>query len=326
MTLPSTTLAAKGSAEELRPFDLEVYVSQRGSAVNKALDDALKHTEPHTERIVDAMRYSLLAGGKRIRPILALAAYEMVARLELGAEDAAAAALRNVMPAAVAVEMVHTMSLIHDDLPSMDNDILRRGMPTSHTKFGEALAILAGDALHSVAFAHVAMKTPKSVPAERTVDVLRRLGDSFGPKGLAGGQLMDLECENRPCTTLEELRWIHQHKTVPLIDVAVVAGAVLAGATQEEILACKDFAQYIGLAFQVVDDVLDVTGTAEELGKSAGKDQAAGKATYVQLLGLEGAKAEAEHLLGMALASLSIFGERATPLSELAKYIVYRKK
>lgn len=195
-------------------------------------------TTPNTEKIIQSMRYSLMAGGKRVRPILVLAATEMFG----GSADVA-------MPTAVAVEMIHTMSLIHDDLPAMDNDDLRRGKPTNHVVYGEDIAILAGDALLSTSFEHVAKHT-KGIPAERIVDVIRRLGTCVGPVGLAGGQVKDLECENREGVTLEDLEWIHMHKTAALLKVSVAAGAILAGATPEEVAACEVYAEKIGLAFQ----------------------------------------------------------------------------
>jgi geranylgeranyl diphosphate synthase, type II len=206
--------------------------------VDDALDKSVISTDPNTEKIVESMRYSLLAGGKRVRPVLVLAAAEMFG----GSQEVA-------MPTAVAVEMIHTMSLIHDDLPAMDNDDLRRGKPTNHVVFGEDIAILAGDALLSTSFEHVARHT-KGVPAERIVEVLRRLGTAVGPVGLAGGQVKDLECENKEGVTLKDLEWIHLHKTAALLKVSVSAGAVLAGATPEEVSACEVYAEKIGLAFQ----------------------------------------------------------------------------
>ncbi len=187
------------------------------------------------------MRYSLLAGGKRIRPILCLAACEMFG----GNDDMA-------MPTAVALEMIHTMSLIHDDLPAMDNDSLRRGKPTNHVVYGEDIAILAGDALLSTAFQHVACETPKTVSGDKVLEVIKRLGISVGADGLAGGQVMDLECEGKDASevTLEDLEWIHIHKTAALLQVAVAAGAILAGASEEDIKLCEEYAIKIGLAFQ----------------------------------------------------------------------------
>jgi len=258
-----------------------------------------------------------MAGGKRIRPVLCIAACEMFAKE--GAQEKA-------MPTAVALEMIHTMSLIHDDLPAMDNDDLRRGKPTNHVVYGEDVAILAGDALLSTSFQHVAQNT-KNVDADRVLDVIIRLGKSVGAVGLAGGQVMDLECEGKPVdeVTLDDLRWIHTHKTATLLQVAVASGAILGGATPEEVEACEKYSLNIGLAFQVADDILDVTASTEDLGKTAGKDEDTDKTTYPKLLGLEGAKAEAQRLIDEAKASLEPFGDRAAPLNALADYIINRK-
>jgi geranylgeranyl diphosphate synthase type II len=214
------------------------YLEERRVLVEEALGKSLVSSQPNTDKIIQSMRYSLLAGGKRVRPILVLAATEMFN----GDLDVA-------MPTAIAVEMIHTMSLIHDDLPAMDNDDLRRGKPTNHVVYGEDIAILAGDALLSSSFEYVAKYT-KGVPAERIVEVIRRLGTSVGPAGLAGGQVKDLECEDKDDVTLEDLEWIHTHKTAALLKVSVAAGAVLAGASPEEVAACELYAEKIGLAFQ----------------------------------------------------------------------------
>jgi geranylgeranyl diphosphate synthase, type II len=213
-------------------------LEQKKIKVEDALDKSLVAKTKDVEKIIESMRYSLMAGGKRIRPILCLAACEMFG----GKED-------DAMPTAVALEMIHTMSLIHDDLPSMDNDDLRRGKPTNHVLYGEDIAILAGDALLSTSFEHVATHT-KGVPAERIIEVIRRLGTSVGAYGLAGGQVKDLECENKDGVTLQDLEWIHMHKTAALLKVSVSAGAVLAGAAAEEVAACELYAEKIGLAFQ----------------------------------------------------------------------------
>jgi geranylgeranyl diphosphate synthase type II len=206
--------------------------------VEHELEKCLIPSSANVKKIIDSMKYSLLAGGKRIRPILCLATCEMFH----GNTEAA-------MPTAVALEMIHTMSLIHDDLPAMDNDNLRRGKPTNHVVFGEDIAILAGDALLSSAFEYVATST-KGVPADRVLEVIRRLGKSVGPNGLAGGQVMDLECENKEDVTLQDLIWIHMHKTASLLRVSVASGAVLAGATVADVAVCESFAEKIGLAFQ----------------------------------------------------------------------------
>jgi len=300
-------------------FDLMDYMTSQKDLVDAALEKSLKPTS-YTEKIIESMRYSLLAGGKRVRPIMCLAAYDMIASGGSSSVPAAEAA----MPTAVALEMVHTMSLIHDDLPSMDNDDLRRGMPTNHVKYGEDIAILAGDAMLSESFGHIARETPKSVPAERVVDVIGRLSEAVGADGLVGGQVMDLECEQKNEATLEELQWIHEHKTAVLLEVAVVSGAILAGATDAEVQACKKYAQSIGLAFQVADDILDVTQSSEQLGKTAGKDLAQDKTTYVKLLGLEGAREEAARLKAEALDALEPFGDRAAALRAIGEFIVSR--
>jgi len=259
------------------------------------------------------MRYSLLAGGKRVRPMLCFAATEM-----FGGDLAAAT------PTAVALEMIHTMSLIHDDLPAMDNDDLRRGKPTNHVLYGDDVTILAGDAMLSEAFAHVARET-RGVPADRVVRVLGILGDCVGPLGLAGGQVMDLKSEGQPDVGMETLTWIHTHKTAALLKAAVASGAVIAGATDAQVAACEEYALKIGLAFQVADDILDVEASSEELGKTAGKDEAVDKTTYPKLLGLDRSKEVAAELVAEAKAALAEFGEAAAPLNGLADYIINRK-
>jgi geranylgeranyl diphosphate synthase type II len=231
---------------------------------------------------------------------------------------------KTAMPTAVALEMIHTMSLIHDDLPAMDNDDLRRGKPTNHVLYGEDIAILAGDALLSTSFEHVARET-KGVPAERVVEVLLRLGTCVGAYGLAGGQVMDLDCENKEGVTVEDLEWIHTHKTGALLKVSVTSGAILAGASAEDIKACEIFATKIGLAFQIADDILDVTATSEELGKTAGKDTDSNKTTYVKLWGLEQSKIEAARIVEEAKDALKAYGSKADPLLAIADYIVARK-
>jgi len=300
-------------ASTLAKFDLKTYLKERQVLVEDALDKSLVSKSHNTDQIIDSMKYSLMAGGKRVRPILVLAACEMFGGNE-----------KIAMPSAVPVEMIHTMSLIHDDLPAMDNDDLRRGKPTNHVVYGEDIAILAGDALLSTSFEHVAEHT-KGVPAERVVEVLRRLGTAVGAVGLAGGQVKDLECENKEGVTLADLEWIHMHKTAALLKVSVCAGAILAGAKPDEIAACEVYAEKIGLAFQIADDILDCTQTSEQLGKTAGKDESVNKTTYVKLLGLEKSKAEANRIIDEAKAALDRFGDRAIPLKAIADYIVQRQ-
>jgi geranylgeranyl diphosphate synthase type II len=282
--------------------------------VEDALDRALAPDDAWPATIHRAMRYSLFAGGKRIRPLLALAAGEAVGG---GIDD--------VMPLGCAAEMIHTYSLIHDDLPCMDDDDLRRGKPTSHKVFGEAVAILAGDALLTRAF-HLMAELPDSFDTERVrrrVDATRILGEACGTRGLIGGQVEDLESEGRPISAAA-LERLHRAKTGALMGACVRGGAVLGGAGQADLAALERFAAAVGLAFQVVDDVLDATAGPEKLGKTAGKDREAGKATYVGLHGVDGARRIAAGLLESALAALSPLGERGALLAELARLIVER--
>jgi geranylgeranyl diphosphate synthase type II len=308
-------LSAIADEETSTSFNLDKYLLSKKDTIEAALEASVQSTVPQTDKICESMSYSLMAGGKRIRPVLCIAACEMFGGSE---EDA--------MPTAVALEMIHTMSLIHDDLPSMDNDDLRRGKPTNHIIYGEDVAILAGDALLSTSFEHVAEHTPQTISRERVLDVVIRLGKSVGPIGLAGGQVMDLECEGRGegKVSLEDLTWIHTHKTATLLQVAVASGAILGGATPEEVKACEKFALNIGLAFQVADDILDVTASTEDLGKTAAKDLDADKTTYPKLLGLEESKVEARRLIDEAKDSLEVFGDRAAPLLAIADYIIER--
>ncbi|KAJ6793496.1 putative geranylgeranyl pyrophosphate synthase 7, chloroplastic [Iris pallida] len=305
---PDTTSPAPASLE----FDLGEYLSAKSRRVNEALDRAVPLRRPRT--IHEAMRYSLLAGGKRVRPALALASCELVG----GAEAAA-------MPVACAVEMVHTMSLVHDDLPCMDDDDLRRGRPTSHVAYGEHVAVLAGDALLSLAFHHVSDRCAEAgVAAERVLRVVSELGRAVGSEGMVAGQIADIESEGKGIG-LAELEYIHEHKTGRLLEAAAVCGAVVGGGGEGEVERVRRYARCVGLLFQVVDDVLDVTRTSEELGKTAGKDLAADKATYPKLMGLDGARAFATELVERAEAELAGFDPaRAEPLYHLARYIAYR--
>jgi geranylgeranyl diphosphate synthase type II len=265
------------------------------------------------------MRYSLLAGGKRLRPILCLAACEL-----------AGGSREQAMPTAVALEMVHTMSLIHDDLPAMDNDDLRRGRPTNHKVYGEANAILAGDALLTRAFEMVALRSP-GVPAERLLAVVGELSLASGAPGLVGGQVVDLECEGKT-VDLDTLEYIHLHKTGALLRACVLTGALIAGAPEALLAALRTYARGIGLAFQIIDDILDVTASSEVLGKTAGKDLTADKTTYPKLLGLEESRLRADALVAEAKAALAPFAEgpeaagKAAPLLALADYITSRDR
>ena len=292
-------------------FQLKPYLEARRREVEAALDDALAPERP--ERLREAMRYSLLAGGKRLRPILCLASCEL-----------AGAARSLAMPTAVALEMVHTMSLIHDDLPAMDNDDLRRGRPTNHKVFGDANAILAGDALLCRAFEMVAERSP-GVPAERRVQVVAALARAAGAPGLVGGQVVDLESEGK-LVGLETLEYIHLHKTGALLEISVTSGAMIAGAPGELVEALRRYARGIGLAFQIIDDILDVTADSATLGKTAGKDLIADKTTYPSLLGLDESRRRADALTTEATQSIEAWGEAAQPLMALASYITARDR
>ncbi|BAC88357.1 geranylgeranyl diphosphate synthase CrtE [Gloeobacter violaceus] len=291
-------------------FDLDAYLRQCRSQVEAALDRYLPQQYP--DKLYEAMRYSLLAGGKRLRPILCLTS----CRMSGGSADLA-------MPTACALEMVHTMSLIHDDLPAMDDDDYRRGKLTNHKVYGEDMAILAGDALLAYAFQLIAEKTVGAQP-ERVVEVLGRLGKAASGAGLVGGQVVDLESEGRTIT-LETLEYIHTHKTGALLEVSVISGAILAGADGGVVERLTRYSRCIGLAFQIRDDLLDITATQAELGKTAGKDLRDRKATYPSLLGYDGARDRAEQLREQAVAELADFGASARPLTALAEFIVQRR-
>lgn len=292
-------------------FDLESYLQARKAIIEKALDQSLPVGEPPV--IYEAMRYSLLAGGKRLRPILCLATCELVG----GTIEAA-------MPTACALEMIHTMSLIHDDLPAMDNDDYRRGKLTNHKKFGEDIAILAGDGLLSYAFEYVAFQT-QGVSPSQVLKVIAKLGQAVGATGLVGGQVVDLASEGNPDISLETLNYIHTHKTGALLEACVVTGAMLGEAPEEELAGLSRYAYNIGLAFQIVDDILDITATQEELGKTAGKDVEADKATYPRLLGLEASKAKADELTQLACEEIAPYGDASVPLQAIAQLIANRK-
>lgn len=292
-------------------FDLKGYLAARQQQVETSLDRAFPVVYP--KQIYEAMRYSLLAGGKRLRPVLCLATCDLLG-----------GTLEMAMPTACALEMIHTMSLIHDDLPAMDNDDYRRGKLTNHKVFGEAVAILAGDGLLAYAFEHIVEET-KNVPSDRLIKVVSRLGRAVGAAGLVGGQVVDLDCEGVKDVSLDTLNFIHTHKTAALLEASVVSGGILAGGSDSDIQHLTRYAQAIGLAFQIVDDLLDITSTQEELGKSIGKDINVEKATYPRLLGMEESRRQAEQLVEQAKAEVAGFGEKAFPLMAIANYITARK-
>ncbi len=292
-------------------FDFAAYLEASRQRVEQALDAALGPERPESLR--EAMRYSLLAGGKRLRPILCLASCELA-----GGTSALA------LPTAVALEMIHTMSLIHDDLPAMDNDDLRRGRPTNHKVFGEANAILAGDALLTRAFEMVALRSPGVAP-ERLLRVLGELSLAAGAPGLVGGQVVDLESEGRQ-VDLDTLEYIHLHKTGALLQASVLTGALIAGAEDDLLDALRTYSRGIGLAFQIIDDILDLTASSAVLGKTAGKDLAADKTTYPKLLGLEESRRRADALVRESKEALHPWLAQAGPLVALADYITSRDR
>jgi len=278
-----------------------------------ALERLLPAETQHPTSIHKAMRHSVFAGGKRLRPILCMEAGRMIAgSLSEGIEELGAA-----------LEMLHTYSLIHDDLPALDNDDLRRGRPTCHKAFGEAIAILAGDALQTQAYEILARLR---CPPDSRVRIIEEIAHGTGTvDGMIGGQVVDLEAEHHK-PDLAMLEYIHRSKTAALITASVVSGGLYASADQHAIGRLRSFGQSIGLAFQIVDDVLDVTQTSEQLGKTAGKDTAAEKATYPALFGVEESLKRADTLISTALSALEPFGNRAETLKSLAHFLVERKK
>jgi geranylgeranyl diphosphate synthase type II len=295
--------------------EVDAFLEDRRHQIERALDKALPDADDWPPTIHRAVRYSLFAPGKRIRPLLALAAGEAVG-----------ATTDEILPYACAVEMIHTYSLIHDDLPAMDNDDLRRGRPTSHKVFGEAIAILAGDALLTRAF-HMLAEIPADwsfARVTRRVHALAVLGEAAGTTGLIGGQVEDLESEGRAISA-EALERLHRAKTGALLSACVRGAAAIGGADEEITTRLGRYASAVGLAFQVVDDVLDATQNAEQLGKTAGKDSMAEKATYVRIHGLSRAQVMAQELLAEALEALEPLGANGGVLATLARLIVERK-
>ena len=305
------------------------YVDVRRQEVEAALAGFLPAPPEVPAQVADAMRYSLMAGGKRLRPLLVLAGAESVAQAVAGSEAAARAA---AMPAACALEMIHTYSLIHDDLPAMDDDDLRRGRPTSHVVYGEGMAILAGDGLQAEAFSLLAREPQGHHPTlmTRKLRALALVAAAAGPAGMVGGQAIDLAAVS-PAPGVSAvpldpagLQAMHMRKTGALIRASVVAGAVMAGADGRLIAAVDDYGKEIGLAFQIVDDILDVEGAAATLGKTAGKDEAAGKPTYPAFFGLEQARTLAADCHSRARQALDRAGLLDSRLADIAGWIIHR--
>jgi len=295
-------------------FELSSYIKQKNQQVNVALEKKLQDSLG-SETIVKAMKYSLMAGGKRIRPILCLAAAESVGGKP---EDA--------LTAACALEMIHTYSLIHDDLPAMDDDDLRRGKATCHMAFDEATAILAGDALLTLAFRVLSsVQITDGNQAVKWLNVIRIISTTAGYQGLIRGQMLDIASEGRKLS-IDKLKTMHALKTGALIEASLQCGALLAGAENRQLEVLKTYAQNIGLAFQITDDILNVEGNPEVMGKAVGTDEEREKSTYPAILGLEPSKQFAKNLVHKALQALELFDNKADPLRAMATYIIERKR
>jgi len=292
-------------------FQLQDYLTDRRSRVEAALDRYLPAATCTPEHLHEAIRYSVLAPGKRLRPILVLASAEAVG----GDPD-------SVMPAACALECIHAFSLIHDDLPCMDNDDYRRGRLTNHKVYGEAMAMLAGDALLTLAFELVAEAAGPVAPA-RVVSALTLIATATGTRGMVGGQVVDIESEGQPIGP-EKLEYIHSHKTGALLTASSVVGAMLCGASDEQQAKLCDYGRSIGLAFQIADDILDIVGDEAKIGKPVGSDEGNDKATYPKLFGLDESRRMARAEVSAAVDAVAEFGEPAEPLRAIARYIVER--
>jgi len=303
--------ASPGATET---FDVHRYLSVRKQLVDTHLDWVLPPPDRRPGILHEAMRYSVFAGGKRIRPILAIATVEA-----LGCEPEV------VLDFACALEMIHTYSLVHDDLPAMDNDDYRRGHLTCHKKFGEAIAILAGNGLMTLAFELLSRSANAKVAPSVQVEVINRLCRAIGPEdGVIAGQVVDVITEGKPFTA-DELDYIHASKTGALIEASISCPALLCGASPATLAALRTFGLKIGLAFQIVDDILDIVGDPAELGKTSGKDKAEQKATYPALYGLDASRAAAHRLVDVAVTAIQCLGEKGLPLVELAHFISVRR-
>jgi geranylgeranyl diphosphate synthase, type II len=297
----------------VRNMDIQSYLSKKKDTVDKALDKLVPPAKTFPPSINEAMRYSLFAGGKRVRPILAIAAAEA-----LGAKTA------GLLPLAGALELIHTYSLIHDDLPAMDNDDFRRGRPTCHKVYGDAIAILAGDGLLTMAFEVLSdPRHAKVASAKNLLAITKEIATASGVFGMVGGQVVDMESEGKE-VDFPTLEYIHTHKTGALIRASVRVGALYARAGKRQFAALTRYGELVGLAFQIADDILDITGTQEEIGKDVGSDLKKDKKTYPSFYGLEESRRRAVEVSDKAVYSLKDFDRKADPLRELAKFIVNR--
>ncbi|MDY6848713.1 MAG: polyprenyl synthetase family protein [Geoalkalibacter sp.] len=295
-------------------MDLKAYLKQKAALVDEAIERFLPAPDTMPTKLHQAMRYSVMAGGKRVRPVLVLSACAAV-----GGDE------KNALPAACAMEMIHTYSLIHDDLPAMDDDDFRRGRPTNHKVYGEATAILAGDALLTEAFNLLSdSRINSNVPSEVLLRVCNTIARCAGSMGMVGGQVVDMESEGKQID-FPTLEYIHTHKTGALILAAIQSGAMIGGADERTFDALTRYGGAVGLAFQVADDILDVVGDSQALGKSAGSDEARGKNTYPALIGLDASRSRARDLVNVAHKAIETLGEAAEPLRAIASYIIERE-
>ncbi len=302
------------NARQPATFDVKAYLNHQADRINRALNRYIQKSAG-ADRLVEAMRYSLMAGGKRIRPILCLASAEAV-----GGES------EEAVPAACALEMIHTYSLIHDDLPAMDNDDLRRGKPTCHIAFGEATAILCGDALLTLAFQILSESPATGKPsALKRLEIVRLLASAAGYRGMIQGQMLDIASEGSRLS-LSDLMSLHGLKTGAMIEASVRCGAMLGGASPRQLDQLSHYAQQIGLAFQVSDDILNIEGDPKVLGKSVGTDQLRQKNTFPAVLGLDQSKKLADQLIRRSIGAIETFDEKSTPLRAIARYIVERRR
>ncbi|MDH4162697.1 MAG: polyprenyl synthetase family protein [Nitrospirota bacterium] len=294
-------------------MEIKTYLHKKKDLVDKALESIVPPANTFPPSVFEAMRYSLFAGGKRVRPILAIATAE-----SLGARP------KGLLPIAGALELIHTYSLVHDDLPAMDNDDFRRGRPTCHKVYGEAMAILAGDGLLNRAFEILSdQKRLKDVPAKRMMAITREIAVASGVFGMVGGQVVDMESEGKD-VDFPTLEYIHTHKTGALIRASVRVGALYAGVNEKKLKALTRYGEFIGLAFQIADDILDIVGKQEDIGKDVGSDLKKGKKTFPSFYGLAESRNRAHEVVDKALLSLKDFDAKADVLRELAKYIIYR--
>lgn len=294
-------------------MDIKSYLARKKDILDKALDKIVPSAKTFPPSVNEAMRYSLFAGGKRVRPILSIAAAE-----SLGAKTA------GLLPLAGALELIHTYSLIHDDLPAMDNDDFRRGKPTCHKAYGEAIAILAGDGLLNMAFEVLSdPRRTKSVPASRVLAIIREIATASGVFGMVGGQVVDMNSEGKD-VDFPTLEYIHTHKTGALIRASVRVGALYARAGKRQFTALTHYGEMVGLAFQIADDILDIIGKREEIGKDVGSDLKKGKKTYPSFYGIDESKRRAVKVVDKAIHALKDFDRKADPLRELARYIINR--